>query len=180
MLTPADIEKENWMRTLNGTRLLAIALLAPLLVQAEVVTYNKSKTLDKKGKEVNAVVAFDGDRKELRVAYGKEVLFNIPFDTIQKISYEKATRHRVKEGAIVMIASLGVGAIVMATKSKNYWLYVDYKQDGQDKDVTLKMDKSEYEKMMATAKSQTGKQIETLDPKAKGQQKGKEKTGSVQ
>jgi len=168
------------MRTLKGTRLLAIALLAPLLAQADVVTYNKSKTLDKKGKEVDAVVAFDGDKKELRVAHGEEVLFNIPFDTIQKMSYEKATRHRLKEGAIVMIASLGVGAVVMATKSKNHWLYVDYKQDGQDKDVSLKMHKSEYEAMMATAKSLTGKQIEILQPKAKGQPKGKEKTGSVQ
>src|SRR5260370_42291886 len=93
------------------TRLVAIALLAPLLAQADVVTYTKSKTLDKKGKEVHAVVTFNGDKKELRVAYGKELLVAIPFDTIQKISYEEATRRRVKDGSRVMSASLGAGAI---------------------------------------------------------------------
>ena len=61
---------------------------------------------------------------------------------------------------------LGVGGIVMLTKSKSHWFYVDFKdQDGKAGNLTLKLDKTEYEKVLAAAKKQTGKDVETLTPR---------------
>lgn len=65
-----------------------------------------------------------------------------------------------------MIASLGAGAIVMLTKSKNHWFYVDYKDaDGKPQDLTLKLDKNEYEMVLKTAKEMSGKEVEITTPK---------------
>ena len=51
----------------------------------------------------------------------------------------------------------------MLTKSKNHWLYVDYKDtDGKPKDLKLKLDKSEYRQVLETAAQQTEKHVETL------------------
>ena len=64
-----------------------------------------------------------------------------------------------------MIASLGAGAVVMLTKSKSHWLYVHYKDSDQsEKDITLKLDKSEYEKILRRAEASSGKSIVQLSP----------------
>ena len=61
----------------------------------------------------------------------------------------------------------------MLTKSKNHWLYVDYKDaDGKPKDITLKLDKSEYETALKTVKELSGKDVEITTPK-KGEKKDK-------
>ncbi|MBS1789334.1 MAG: hypothetical protein JST85_16535 [Acidobacteria bacterium] len=142
------------------SRYFAIALLlisATAVCQAQ--TFGKTKMIDAKGKEVPVTLEFD--KTGLSVKALKASVADVPYDSIDKLSYEMASRHRVKEGAVVMIASLGVGAVVMMTKSKNHWFYVDYKDaDGKPKDLTLKLDKSEYENVLKTAKEMSGKDVE--------------------
>ncbi|MEP7337596.1 MAG: hypothetical protein ABI977_07605 [Acidobacteriota bacterium] len=158
-------------------RYFAIALL---LIAATVVgqaqTFSKTKMIDAKGKEVPVSLEFD--KTGLAVKALKAPVADVPYDSINKLSYEMASRHRVKEGAVVMIASLGVGAVVMMTKSKNHWLYVDYKDaDGKPKDITLKLDKSEYEKVLKTAKEMSGKDVE-ISTQKKDEKKDKKKGGN--
>ena len=136
-------------------------------------TFSKSKMIDAKGKE--APVTLEFDNAGLRVKTSKAPVADVPYASIDKLSYELASRRRVKEGAVVMIASLGAGGIVMLTKSKNHWLYVDYKDaDGKPKDLTLKLDKSEYERALKTAKELSGKEVEIVTPK-KDEKKDKKK-----
>jgi hypothetical protein len=52
------------------------------------------------------------------------------------MSYEFASRHRVQEGSAVAGLSLAGGAILMATKTKSYWLYLDY-HEGDAKQSTI-------------------------------------------
>ena len=40
-----------------------------------------------------------------------------------------------------MVASLGAGAIVMLTKPKSHWLYIDFHEQNAPKSVVLRMDK---------------------------------------
>jgi hypothetical protein len=69
-----------------------------------------------------------------------------------------------------MVASLGAGAIVMLTKSKSHWLYIDYHEQNMPKSVVLRMDKGDYKKIFEAVKTHTGKEVEML-----GDAKDKEK-----
>jgi len=151
---------------------IAILLIAATGV-GQAQTFSKTKMIDAKGKEVPVTLEFD--KTGLAVKALKASIADVPYDSINKLSYEMASRRRVKEGAVVMIASLGVGGIVMLTKSKNHWFYVDYKDaDGKPKDLTLKLDKSEYERALKTAKELSGKDVEIIAPK-KDDKKDKKK-----
>jgi hypothetical protein len=56
-----------------------------------------------------------------------------------------------------MVASLGAGAIVMLTKSKSHWLYIDFHEQSNPKTVVLRMDKKEYNNIFGAIKTHTGK-----------------------
>lgn len=60
-----------------------------------------------------------------------------------------------------MVASLGAGAIVMLTKSKSHWLTFEYHEENAAKTLVLRMDKSDYKKILKVASAQTGKQVST-------------------
>ena len=155
---------------------IAILLIAATGV-GQAQTFSKTKMVDAKGKEVPVTLEFA--KTGLAVKALKTSIAEVPYASITKLAYEKASRHRVKEGAVVMIASLGVGEIVMLTKSKNHWLYVDYKDaDGKPKDLTLKLDKGEYESVLKTAKELSGKDVEVIAAKKdakKDEKKGEKK-----
>jgi hypothetical protein len=89
--------------------------------------------------------------------------FEIPYSSIDSLSYEVAARHRVGEGAGLMMLSPGTGLVLMATKTKSHWLDIQY-HDGDVKQLTiLRLDKSEYKDVIATLETRTGKHIGTLD-----------------
>ena len=71
-----------------------------------------------------------------------------------------------------MVASLGAGAIVMMTKSKSHWLYIDYHEQDVPKSVVLRMDKNEYKKIFDAVKAHTGKEVEFVgEAKSKANKK---------
>jgi len=74
-----------------------------------------------------------------------------------------------------MVASLGAGAIVMLTKSKSHWLYIDFHEQNTAKSMVLRMDKNEYKKIFDAIKTHTGKDVEFV-----GDAKEKTKRGSKQ
>jgi hypothetical protein len=90
----------------------------------------------------------------------------IPYSSIDALSYEFASRHRVQEGAAVMGMSLGAGAIVMGTKTKSYWLTIDYHQADAKQSTVLRLDKSEYQDVIAALNAKSGKKVAVLDAKA--------------
>jgi len=100
----------------------------------------------------------------------------IPYDQLDKFSYEYTKKHRITQGAIVMVASLGAGAIVMLTKSKSHWLYIDFHEQNATKSVVLRMDKKEYKNIFDAVKTHTGKDVGFLGD-AKGKSK-KEQNGN--
>jgi len=144
-----------------GLLTLVVAVLA-LPVQAEDVVYRKSKVADAKGKQVDADLVFKDSAKLLSVQVADRPLAQVPYSAIDKLTYDYAKKHRIAQGAIVMVASLGAGAVVMLTKSKSHWFTVDYHEDNVPKAIVLRLDKKEYQKVLVTAKSQTGKEITYL------------------
>ena len=61
-----------------------------------------------------------------------------------------------------MVASLGAGAIVMLTKSKSHWLYINFHEQNVSRSVVLRMDKKEYPQILEAVKTHTGKEVEFL------------------
>lgn len=146
-------------------RIIAVfltALVSANLSFAEETSFNV-KLADAKGKQAEALLKFSDDNKNVTVHVADRDLLAIPYDQLDKFSYEYTKKHRITQGAIVMVASLGAGAIVMLTKSKSHWLYIDYhEQQNVPKSIVLRMDKNDYKKIFEAIKTHTGKEVELL------------------
>ena len=138
------------------------------------------KLADAKGKQTDAALIFSDSNQQLVVRVASHDFLTIPYDHLDKFSYEYTKKHRVTQGAVVMAASMGAGAIVMLTKSKSHWLYVDFHEQSTAKTVALRMDKSQYKSILEAVKTHTGKEVELPQDVGKGkkQKKLEESVGS--
>lgn len=129
---------------------------------AEDTVFNTCKLADVKGKQADVRLTLSDENKNLVIRVSDRDLVTIPYENLDKFSYEYTKKHRITEGAIVMVASLGIGAIVMATQSKSHWLYIDYHEQNVPKSVVLRMDKKDYKDVIASVKTHTGKDVQML------------------
>jgi|GEM_PF-1892242 hypothetical protein len=134
-------------------------------------SFHGVKVTDPKGKQTDAQLVFSDSASKLIVRVADRDFLTVPYDKVDKFSYEYTKKHRVTQGAIVMVASLGAGAIVMLTKSKSHWLYVDFHEQDAAKSVVLRMDKNEYKSIMEACKTHTGKTVEDLQEAGKSKDK---------
>lgn len=140
-----------------------LTILAVLnLSSAEEAAFRGVKLADAKGKQADASLIFSDNSKNVVVRVADRDVTTIPYDQIDKFSYEYTKKHRVTQGAIVMVASLGAGAIVMLTKSKSHWLYIDFHEQNAPRSVVLRMDKKEYKNIFDAVKAHTGKEVDFL------------------
>jgi len=159
------------------TSFIAMILLLTVTSSFCVETaFNGCKLADVKGKQAEARLIFSDDAKSIIVRSLDREIVKIPYDSIDKVSYDYAKKHRITQGAIVMVASLGAGAIVMLTKSKSHWLYLDFHEQNATKSLVLRMDKNEYKKIFEAVKSHTGKDVEFTGEAAKQKDKDKNKS----
>ena len=156
----------NHRREEATMKTLAVVLLTIFtfinLSLAEETSFQNLKLADAKGKQTDATLLFSDSNKNLTVRVADRDFVTIPYDQLDKFSYEYTKKHRVTQGAIVMIASVGAGAIVMLTKSKSHWLYVDYHEQSAPKTVVLRMDKKDYNHIFDSVKTHTGKEVQML------------------
>ena len=151
--------------------LLVLTVLSALSF-GEETAFNGVKLADAKGKQAEARLIFSDNNKNLVVQVADRNTVTIPYEQLDKFSYEYTKKHRITQGAIVMVASLGAGAIVMLTKSKSHWLYIDFHEQSAPRSLVLRMDKNECRKIFDAVKAHTGKQVEFLGD-AKGKSKNK-------
>jgi len=149
------------------------ALAVANLSFAEETTF-KVKLADAKGKQADANMTLSDNNKNLVVRVADRDAVTIPYEQLDKFSYEYTKKHRITQGAIVMVASLGAGAIVMLTKSKSHWLYIDFHEQSAPKSVVLRMDKGDYRNICASVKTHTGKEVEGLEQDKAKKEKNKD------
>jgi hypothetical protein len=143
---------------------------------AEETAFNGVKLADAKGKQADARLIFSDTNKNVVLRVADRDFVAIPYDQLDKFSYEYTKKHRITQGAVVMVASLGAGAIVMLTKSKSHWLYIDFHEQGVPKSLVLRMDKKEYKRIFEAVKTHTGKEVEFVgDAKAQSEKESKKK-----
>jgi len=148
--------------------LIAVFLLTMnALGFAEETSFGTCKLADAKGKQADARLTLNDTSKNLVIRVSDRDLVAIPYESLDKFSYEYTKKHRITQGAIVMVASLGAGAIVMLTKSKSHWLYIDYHEQDAPKSIVLRLDKSDYQKVIESIKTHTGKDVQMLGESGK-------------
>jgi hypothetical protein len=117
------------------------------------------KLADAKGKQTDAALIFSDTNQTVSVRVADHDFAAVPYSQLDKFSYEYTKKHRVTQGAIVMVASLGAGAIVMLTKSKSHWLYMDFHEQNVPRNLVLRMDKREYKNILEAVKTHTGSRV---------------------
>jgi hypothetical protein len=141
---------------------LLVTFAMSSLIFAQDTNFRGVKLADATGKQVDAHLIFSDTNKDVVVRVADRDFLTIPNDQLDKVSYEYSKKHRITQGAIVMVASLGAGAIVMLTESKSHWLYIDYHEQNVPKVVVLRMDKHEYKDIIAAVPKHTGKEVQDL------------------
>jgi len=155
---------------------LLTALVLGNLSMAEETAFNGVKLADAKGKQADARLIFSDTNKNVVIRVADRDFVTIPYEQVDKFSYEYTKKHRITQGAVVMVASLGAGAIVMLTKSKSHWLYIDFHEQGVPKSLVVRMDKKEYKRIFEAVKTHTGKEVEFVgDAKAQSEKESKKK-----
>jgi hypothetical protein len=146
-------------------RIISVCLVILTMLSLGVASetdFRGVKLADAKGKQADANLIFSDNSKKVIVRVADRDFVTIPYDQLDKISYEYTKKHRITAGALVMIASLGAGAVVMLTSSKSHWLYMDYHEQNVPKVVVLRMDKKEYKDIIAAFTANTGKEVQYL------------------
>jgi len=134
---------------------------------------------DAKGKQADARLIFSGNNKNVVVRLADRDFVTVPYGQIDKFYYEYTRKHRVTQGAIEMVASLGAGAIVMLTESKSHWLYIDFHEQNVSKNVVLRMDKKGYKNIFDAIETHTAKEVEFLGDAGKAKKQGQRETTEI-
>lgn len=144
-------------------RLISIIAILALFATTSFAadqSFSGVKVADAKGHQTDARLFFNDTAKTVTIKVADKDFLSIPYENIDKVSYEYTKKHRITQGAVVMVASLGAGAIVMLTKSKSHWLYIDYHEQTTSRSVVLRMDKKEYDNIISAASIHLAKNVE--------------------
>ena len=152
------------MRRIVYALFLTLVLLS--LGLADETSFRRIKVPDVQGRQTNAVLTFSDEHKAIEVSTAKRrkvpaTAASIPYGEIDKVSYEFTKRRRVNEGT-VMTAPVGIGAVMMFTKSRSHWLEIDYREENLPKVFVLRMDKHDYLRILDAVNAHTGKDAEVL------------------
>jgi hypothetical protein len=142
-------------------RLFLFLAIAGGVCASEETSFRHIKVVDAKGRENKAVLTFRDNAKAVEVSPAKGNAVSMPYASIEKFSYEFTKRHRVNE-CTVFTAPIGIGAVVMLTKSRAHWLEIDYQDQDLTKAYVLRMDKKNYIRILDAIKAHTGKDTEIL------------------
>jgi hypothetical protein len=139
---------------------LAVLLTANLSF-ADTTTFKRVKYVENGGHQIPATLTLSDSNKAVEVRPAKANALVIPYDHIDKLTYEYEKKHRYGVGAIVLLAVSVVGGIVvMCTQSKKHWLDVDYHDQEVPRSAVIRLDKRNYKKVIDAVKTQTGKDVE--------------------
>jgi hypothetical protein len=140
---------------------LLFTFIAAGFALADDATFHRVEVPDAKGHLVKATLTFNDASKTVEVHPVKGAAVSIPYAQIDKCSYEFTKKNRVNEGTIAT-APVGIGAVMMLTKSKNHWLEIEYHDQDLPHEYVLRMHKKEYIHILDAMKNHAGIDTEIL------------------
>ena len=141
---------------------LLLIFFAASLGFAEETSFQHIQVPNLKGKQIDAVLTFSDNDKAIEVRPVKGDAVTITYAQIDRFSYQYTKKHRIKQGAVLMVAGVAPGGILMITRSKSHWLEIDYYDQDVPKSYVVRMDKHDYLHILDEVKKHTGKDAEIL------------------
>lgn len=142
---------------------LALLLSFPSRGYTEDVSFVNCKLADAKGTQTKAALSFNDAANSIAIQVLGHASIAIPYANLDKVSYQYSKKHRITTGAILMaLTPFGAGGLVMLTKSKSNWLYVDFHdQDGKET-VVLKLERRDLVAISNAFKTHAGRDVVDL------------------
>jgi hypothetical protein len=130
---------------------------------AENLFFERCKLADAKGTQSKATLTLSESNKDLEIRETGHDSISVPYDSLDKLSYEYSRKHRITTGALLLaITPLGVGGLAMLSKSKSHWLYIDFHDQDGKRTIVLRLDKKDVAAILDAFKKQTGRDVINL------------------
>jgi hypothetical protein len=84
-----------------------------------------------------------------------QVYAEIPYDSVEEVTYERSTHPRTK-------TAIFVSPFALFSKGKKHWLTIEYENVDQKDFVLLRLGKKEYQRILATVEVKSGKEVERI------------------
>lgn len=130
------------------------------LSYAEDFSFRNCRVADAKGEQTKAALIFSDSSKDVVIQVSGHDWLSIPYTSLDKVSYEYSRKHRITTGAILMaLTPFGAGGLVMLTKAKSNWLYIDFHDKDGNGTVVLKLQKKDLPGIFDAFKTHAGREV---------------------
>lgn len=153
------------MRTIQHIFALFLCVSVPFAVAAETdngykVAYDGGSLAGvKAGNDIHIFI----DSMQVRLIKDKADAVTIPASAITEISYGQDVHRRVGAAIGLAVVSLGIGALMVLTKSKKHYVGLTWDDGGKKGGVAFQVDKNEYRGVLAGLEGITGKKAVNSD-----------------
>jgi hypothetical protein len=103
------------------------------------------------------------DPTQIRIVHDKDTLFTIPAASITEVSYGQDVHRRVGAAIGLAFLSLGIGALMLLSKSKKHYVGLTWVNGDQKGGFAMQCDKSDYRGVLAALEGITGKKAVDSD-----------------
>lgn len=137
--------------------LIALLIFVPSMALADngyKVTYDGGSL---QGVKTGAKAHLYIDSDQVRIVKGKTLIATIPAADIQEISYGQDVHRRVGAAVGLAMVSLGVGAIMLLSKSKKHFVGITWSSGTHKGGFAMQCDKSDYRGVLAGLEGISGK-----------------------
>src|SRR5450432_4002767 len=107
----------------------------------------------KAGKNVRLFI----EQNQVRIMDDKEDLLTLPASSITEVSYGQDVHRRIGTAIGLAVISLGIGALMMFSKSKKHFVGITWNDDGKKGGMAIQCDKNNYRGILAGLEGITGK-----------------------
>jgi hypothetical protein len=145
-----------------------IAILLTLLVPVAVFGADNSYKIIYDGGSIGDVKSGVSmklylDDKQVRLAYEKGQSITIPAGSITEVSYGQDVHRRVGTAIGLAVISLGIGAIMLLSKSKKHYVGLTWDDGGKKGGIAFQADKKDYRGILAGLEGISGKKAVNSD-----------------
>ena len=100
---------------------------------------------------------------QILIVHGKDTLATIPAGSVTEISYGQDVHRRVGAAIGLAFLSLGIGALMLLSKSKKHYVGLTWANGDQKGGFAMQCDKSDYRGVLAALEGITGKKAVDSD-----------------
>jgi len=149
-------------------RVVALTLCAVIALPLGAVTGDNSFKITYDGGSLAGVKAGVGmklfmDADHVRFMRDKEEIASIPTAAITEISYGQDVHRRVGAAIGLAVVSLGIGALMLLSKSKKHYIGLTWDDNGKKGGLSVQADKSDYRGLLSGLEGVTGKKAVDSD-----------------